>query len=235
MDEADVTCDIVYKQIAGTEATLDLYLPAQAAADAALPTVVFVHGNGDISEFKPIEEHWKRDQYTAARVVAALGYAAISFDYRGYDLPERLADAEQDVLDLLAYIDSNAARLGIDPDRICLWSVSGGGLPAAWASVFGDPQPICTVLISAGFAGAPSDADPVSAIGAAIPPIFLAHGAQDAYANPDRFVEAVTVPDGMVTVETHPGRHGWESTADADQQRIMGLALEFVVEHLEEG
>lgn len=234
MDAIEVTCDIVYKQIAGADATLDLYLPPDAAA-AALPAVVFVHGNGDIPEGKPIEEHWKRDQYTAARVVAALGYAAISFDYRGYDLPDRLAEAEQDVLDLLAYVDANAAQLGIDPDRICLWSVSGGGLPAAWASIFGDPQPICTVLISAGFAGAPSEADPILAIGAGMPPVFLAHGAQDAYADPGRFVEAGAASGVSVTVHTHPGRHGWESHAESEQQRIVGFALDFLREHLAGG
>lgn len=59
MDDVEVTCDIVYKQIAGADATLDLYLPTHAA-DAALPAVVFVHGNGDIAELKPIEEHWYR-------------------------------------------------------------------------------------------------------------------------------------------------------------------------------
>lgn len=232
MDAVEVTCDIVYKQIAGANATLDLYLPRQAASGAALPAVVFVHGNGDIAELKPIDEHWKRDQYTAARVVAALGYAAISFDYRGYDLPERLVDAEQDVLDLLAFVGATAGELHIDPDRVCLWSVSGGGLPAAWASIFGDPQPICTVLISAGFAGAPPEADPVAAIDPDMAPVFLAHGAQDSYANPDRFVEAAATSAVTVSLHAHPGRHGWESAADSEQQRIVGLALDFLRQHL---
>lgn len=234
MDDVEVTCDVVYKQIAGVDATLDLYLPPDVGDGAALPAVVFVHGNGDNPELRPIEEHWKRDQYTAARVVAALGFAAISFDYRGYDLPARLAEAERDVIDLLAYVRANAAHLHVDPVRICLWSVSGGGLPAAWASSFGDPQAICTVLISAGFAGAPPDADPVAAMTGDMPPVFLARGARDGYADPTRFLDAA-VPAGVeVTVEQHPGGHGFESTVDAEQQRIVGLALDFVSEHLED-
>ena len=235
MDAIEVTCGIAYKQIAGAEATLDLYLPPDTAAGAALPTVVFVHGNFQVDERTPIDEHWKRDQYTAARVVAALGYAAISFDYRGYGVRDRLADAEQDVLDLLAFVGAHASELAIDPDRICLWSVSGGGLPAAWASIFGDPRPVCAVLISAGFWGAPPEADPIAEMGAGMPPVFLAHGAQDGYANPDSFVEAATAAGVAVTVETHPGGHNWESTSDQEQQRIIGRALDFVVEHLGEG
>jgi acetyl esterase/lipase len=161
-----------------------------------------------------------------------MGYAAISFDHRGYDLPERLAEAEQDVVDLLAYVDANAAELHLDPDRICLWSVSGGGLPAVWASITGEPRPVCTVLISAGFGGAPAEADPVVLVTAYMPPVFLAYGAQDGYAAPARFLDAATAAGVEVIVERHPGGHGFESTADSEQQRIVRLALEFVRNHL---
>jgi hypothetical protein len=38
-----------------------------------------------------------------------------------------------------------------------------------------------------------------------------------------------------VSVEQHPGGHRFESITDADQQRIIGRALDFVAEHQESG
>lgn len=233
MDEVEITCDIVYKQVEGVDATLDLYLPPDAAEGELLPTVIYVHGN-EAPELQPLEEHWKRYGYRVGKLLAAMGYAVVAFDYRGYMGSTRLEEAYDDVLDLLAYVDANASELHADTQRMCLFGVSGAGMPATWAAIHGEPRPDCVVLLSAGIRPVPSpDVDPLEFVSADMPPFFIGYGALDSYADPDRFVEAATAAGATVIVEEHPGRHGFENEADLDQQRIVEAALGFLHEHLE--
>ena len=55
---------------------------------------------------------------------------------------------------------------------------------------------------------------------------------EEEQAAPTRFLDAARAVGVEVTVESHPGGHGFEGTADADQQRIVRLALDFVSGHL---
>ena len=63
------------------------------------------------------------------QLAAASGFVGITFNHRfyGWDM-KALTDARSDVIDAIAYIRSNAERLGIDKDRICLWALSAGSL-----------------------------------------------------------------------------------------------------------
>lgn len=229
-EAVEVTCGMTYKRIDGVEATLDLYLPPGTGPAARLPVVVFVHGNGGLADpLKPIEEHWKRDGYTNGLVAAASGWAGITFDYRGYNGSEQLEAAQQDVLDLLAYLADRADELRLDSTRICLWASSGGGLPAAWAAMRGEPRPRCVVTFSARL-----DGDSVSLIHADQPPFFIARGRLDSYAygGSMRFVERATAEGAQIVVEDHPGAHAFEQVAGPDSERIIEAALEFLRTHL---
>lgn len=237
VETVEVTCGIVYKEIRGLEATLDLYLPVGIDDSARVPLVVFFHGNEDLPELHPIQTHWKRIEYTRGLLAATMGMAAVAMDYRGYDddEPETLAGANQDGLDLLSYVGAHADELRIDPTRICVWGTSGGGYPATWAAIFGDPQPVCAVMFSAGLDAQRfgPEQNPVEFINPDMPPFFIARGLADGYSSPGTFVDRATAMGVPVILEEHPGGHGFENDNDSDQQRIVGLALEFLADHLQ--
>lgn len=238
MEAVEVTCGITYKQIDGLDVTLDLYLPADTDAATRLPVLVFVHGNDDLADpLQPIKEYWKRDGYTNGLIAAASGWAGVTFDYRGYlrSSPERLEAAQQDVLDLLAYLADQADDLRLDPTRICLWASSGGGLPAAWAAMRGEPRPSCVVTFSARLDGDAAPArDPVALIHADQPPFFVARGRLDRYAYQGsmRFVDRATEVGAVIVVEDHSGGHGFEQSREPDSERIIEAALDFLRAHL---
>ena len=109
---------------------LDVYvapLPADGSLPAPKPAVLFVHGGswaiGDKVEWA-----------AQAREVAKRGWVAVSVNYR---LTEDAAWPAQvdDVSAALAYLQRNAALLGIDPERIGAIGDSAGGHLAALLGV----------------------------------------------------------------------------------------------------
>lgn len=108
--------------------TLDYW----AGTTANAPLVVFVHGGG-----------WKRGDKTMMRGSAklehwhSLGYAVTSIDYRL--VPDATVEQQgADVANAVAYLRTNAARLGFDRSRIALVGHSAG---AHLVSLVGtDPQ-----------------------------------------------------------------------------------------------
>src|SRR6185436_4340683 len=61
------------------------------------------------------------------QLVAASGFVGVTFNHRFYAW-ESLGDSQSDVMDLIDYVRDNAELLGVDKDRIILWSVSAGGI-----------------------------------------------------------------------------------------------------------
>jgi len=111
--------DVEYVADAAGRAAFDLYRPARA--NAPTPVVVFVNGIGT---------PWMRGhvQYTSwPRAVTARGLAGIAMD-------SREASVDDDLRRLVAFLGAHAAELGVDADRIALWSCSANvrrGLPLA--------------------------------------------------------------------------------------------------------
>lgn len=95
--------------------TLDvLHLPG----DEARPAVVWIHGGAWISGSKANVEPY-------LRILAAEGYSTVAV---GYSVaPEQIyPTAVHQANDALAYVEANAAELGIDPDRIVIAGDSAG-------------------------------------------------------------------------------------------------------------
>jgi acetyl esterase/lipase len=109
--------DIVYSRPEGRERRLDLFRPAEAGRPR--PAVVFIHGGGWLWGSKL--DHWPTAGYLASR-----GFVTISIEYRlarERIYPAALDDAKAAV----SWLKANAARYGVDPQRIGATGSSAGG------------------------------------------------------------------------------------------------------------
>ena len=110
--------DIVYARYGSREVKLDLYLPKQPAP-GKIPCIVVVHGggwrSGDKSRFAHI-----------AGALAEQGFATACIGYRllpEVEFPAPVVDCKAAV----RWVRANAAKHGIDPDRIGAIGGSAGG------------------------------------------------------------------------------------------------------------
>jgi acetyl esterase len=102
--------------------------------------VVTVHGGGGMQGGRSEDTLW-------SAWLAEQGYVVFSIDYR-LGLPPRWEDATGDVECAVGWVEENAGRYGVDPDRIALLGRSAGGLFALLAAYTeGDPRlpPSCDV------------------------------------------------------------------------------------------
>jgi len=124
------------------------------------------------------------------QLAAASGWVGVTFNHRFYAL-DRVRDAQADVDDLIAYVRANATTLGIDPDRLTLWAVSGGGLLLSHALRDTPPYLRCLIAYYAlldmppGAGGLSEEArqelSPLHQLkqkGRAVPPLFVARRAR---------------------------------------------------------
>ena len=125
--------------------TFDVFRPAAQVANRC--AVMLLHGGG-----------WSRGSrevvHPYARLLAAAGFTAIAAEYRLTSEAPWPA-AIHDVLDGLGWIGANAARLGIDADKIAAGGFSAGGhlaLLAAGAGRAGVFRPASPHGLSAVFA-----------------------------------------------------------------------------------
>ncbi|MHC4557760.1 MAG: alpha/beta hydrolase fold domain-containing protein [Planctomycetota bacterium] len=108
--------DIEYALVGEHKLQLDLYLP-EKKTEKPLPVIMWVHGGAWIGGSK--------DRCPAVRM-AARGYAAASINYRLSPIapfPAQIHDCKAAV----RWLRANAAKYGLDPDRIGVWGASAGG------------------------------------------------------------------------------------------------------------
>jgi len=113
-----------YRKIGETELKVWIFEPAQKSAKP-LPAIVFFFGGGWISgsptHFEPQSRH-----------LASRGMIAIVADYRVKSRQDaKPADCVSDAKACVRWVRANAARLGIDPERIAVGGGSAGGHLAA--------------------------------------------------------------------------------------------------------
>jgi acetyl esterase/lipase len=182
---------------------LDAHWFAPASATGPLPLTILLHGGG-----------WRRGSpsqfFPWCRRIAARGGACVSAAYRlAEDDGSDAVDAIDDVRRLLAFVAENAARLGVDPERIALGGGSAGGhLAAAAALVPGEPEPpalralvlfnpavdiaypfpgfrllgpIVPIVgrMNALFRGDPTPWSPERYVRPGLPPVWITHGTAD--------------------------------------------------------
>ena len=138
-----LTADHIYKKTAEGELALHCFMPADWKATDQRPVIVFFFGGG-----------WKTGSYTQfvpqAEYFASRGIVAISADYRIESKHKTKPDAAvADARSAIRWVRANAAKLGVDPDKVIASGGSAGGhLAAATALVekfdaAGDPKVSC--------------------------------------------------------------------------------------------
>jgi acetyl esterase len=119
-----------YKTVDGTALKLWIFSPSGGAGSGKRPAIVFFFGGGwnrgSPSQFA------RQCEYLASR-----GMVAITADYRVKSRHGvKVAQCVEDAQSAVRYVRSNAARLGIDPNRIAASGGSAGGhLAAATATL----------------------------------------------------------------------------------------------------
>ena len=117
--------DSVYKAVDGVELKMAVYTPNRLAAGEKTPGILFIHGGPFPSDISLLPTEW--GQYISlGQLAAASGLIGATFHHRYHGL-ERLNESASDVGDAIKYLRENADSFGLDPDRLCLWAVSGGG------------------------------------------------------------------------------------------------------------
>ncbi len=258
MDQVSLRKDITYKTVDGVDLNLDVYLPPDLDESAALPAVVFVHGAAPgWPPFAPVEQRikdWAVYQ-DYGRLIAALGFAAVTFNHRGQEQFTNLAGMAAvvaDIDDFLTYIRDNAASLHIDNDRLAVWSISTGcpfGVSAAAKHAGGFVRCIVAYygpLDLRSLAPDVSESDlqpfsPVQQLSEGWPPTFVARAELDQIMGTaindsiDAFVSEARAKNLDVEVINHPqGQHAFDVlNNDARSREIIQRTLEFVKAHLE--
>jgi len=246
MDAVTIQRDVSYQTTASGPLTFDLYRPPAAKATTPLPAVIFVVGYSDLGaermlgcKFKEMESY-----ITWAKLVAASGLIAIT--YENHD-PMRDLDA------LFGYIREHATTLGIDEQRIGLWSCSGN-VPRALHAVMQKPDLKCAALCygvtldldgSTGVAEAakmwrfsnPTAGKSVRDLPPNVP-LFIARGGCDEVPQVnetlDRFITHALAANLPLTVANHAtGPHAFDLMHDSETSReIVRQILAFLRLHL---
>jgi acetyl esterase/lipase len=227
---------------------------AAAAAGERRPVVFFIHGGPLPPGFPLPPTEWGLYRGYGA-LAAASGWIGVTFAHRfsGFD---QLDQASADIAAAVAYVRDHAAELGADPDRVCLWAFSGGGLFLAEALRAPDPSVRCLVayyplLDARPMAAAPGvgerlDAEALrrhSALAALedaeaiTTPLLVARAGQDSpslRAQADAFVSAALAKNAPLDLLNHPtGHHTFDAQDDnARTHAIISHTLAFIREHL---
>jgi len=258
MRSVRVKKDLVYKRAANEELLMDVYLPRSSRRP--VPAVLFVHGGRIPPNLLTTAKNWAV-YVSFGELVAASGFVGITFNHRFYTW-QSLADSQADVMDAIKYVRDNAAMLGVDPERIVLWTVSAGGIflsrplqerpsylqsivayysqldlqnerKSAPASVSDDTLREFSPVYQLEKSAAASE--PAGA--SMFPPMFIARaGLDDAGLNDglDRFVQAALKYNVSIEVLNHAtGHHGFDIEDDnARSREILKRTLEFLTTHV---
>jgi acetyl esterase/lipase len=117
-DAVIVRKDVAYRAIDAGELPMDLYYPPDSKDGARAPTVIMVTGYSDIGAQKMLGCNFNEMESFVSwgRLMAASGLVAVTYTNR---------DPTADVRVVLEHVRQNAAALGIDENRIGVWSCSG--------------------------------------------------------------------------------------------------------------
>ncbi|MCB5167718.1 alpha/beta hydrolase [Streptomyces bambusae] len=216
---------------------LDLYVPERA--DGPRPAVVIVHGGPVPAGAQPTPRDWPT-LVGYARYAASLGVVAATFDHRLHDVTA-YPPAAEDVADAVARVRRDPR---VDPDRVALWFLSGGGLltaewlaaPPAWLRCLAASYPILAPMPNWGLPeGRFRPADAVRKAGD-LPVVLTRAGREmpEIAATVAEFLAAAEDCAAAVEVIDVPsGHHAFETLDPTDESReAVRRAMRTVLGHL---
>ncbi len=246
MDEVAIERDVEYGATDSGVLTMDIYYPSDSEDKALLPAVVFVTGFPDPGYQAMLGCMQKEmgSYMSWAKATATSGLAAITYTNR---------NPAEDIHTLLQYVREHGASLGIEPNRIGVWSCSGN-VPNALSVLmrYGDTLK-CAVLCYGymlGLDGSTVIADAASKWGFVNPcseksvddvpdfPLFIVRAGQDEtpHLNDmlDRFLAKALDRNLPVSLLNHPaGPHAFDLMHDSEITRdIVRQILAFMQFHL---
>ncbi len=137
--------DITYKTLENEiELKMDIYYPDTYDGQTLLPAVLFVHGDAP-PEFLSHAKDWTC--YVGwGELIASSGLAAVVFNHRSTEMLQKVYESAADVDDLIKYIRAHSHDLGIDSERLGIWTCSAGSYRGLRAALRGSPTYIrCAV------------------------------------------------------------------------------------------
>ncbi len=245
MEQVKIQSDLVYACSESIELKMDVYIPPDAGQ--RLLGVIFIHG-GPVPRDMPIKDS---GQYTSwGRLVAASGMVGFTFNRR-YSSFEELGASSKDLECAIAFARQNAAEFSLDPDRLCLWAASGGGVMLSQALQKPAAYIRCLVIYYA-LLDLCDNEDLLRVIGsqeqrryspaaqlnqaAESLPIFIARAGKDdpsINSTIDCFVEKALSLNLNLELHNHPnGQHAFDILDDHPRSRqIIRRTLEFMLEN----
>ena len=124
MYEAIEQKDIVYKTVNGDDLLMDVYYPSDYEGETRLPAVIFVHGDGPEEFLRTIKDSGAYISW--GQLAAASGLIGVTFNHRSSNQLTRLYEVAKDVDDAVNYVRDNHRSLGVNADRLCIWTASAG-------------------------------------------------------------------------------------------------------------
>ncbi len=240
MDRVERQRDLVYKTLPSGDLLMDIYTPA-GWADAMLPAVILVHGDGPADWLKDIKD-W--GQYVSwGELLAASGLVAVTFNHRSTADWTRIDEAASDINDLVALVGTRGNSWHIDSNRLAIWVASAGGYLGAQAAVSNPPSVRCLVIYYGLMAPAPIPGvdverfSPADQLTKDAPPIFVARAGLDRHQlnqTLDRFTDAAIEAGLDVELHNHAqGRHAFDVMDPSPRSsEIIARSVEFIKSRL---
>jgi acetyl esterase/lipase len=216
-----------------------------------LPAVLFIHGGRVPPNLLTTPKDWAV-YVSFVQLAAASGFVGVTFNHLFYAW-ESLSDSQSDLMDLIAYVRDQAESLGVDKDRIILWSVSAGGI--FLSQPLRDHPPYIRSIVAyypeldlqSERASAPASVtdetlreySPLYHLGKSnqsVPPIFIARAGlddPDLNAGVDRFIQAALSRNATIDLANHAtGHHGFDVEDDNERSReIIKQTIAFIKAH----
>ena len=235
----------------GREVRADLYAPPGPWPAALRPAVLFVHGDADAERLRGVLD-W--GQYISwGEAVAARGMVGVTFEHSSSEHLRGMRRVIEEVDAMLGFLRADGRSLGIDPDRIGLWTCSGGA-PFAVVSALRASPPVRCLVSYYGFldlrhlagrvdpaVGAEelAEASPAAVVAriAHLPPTLVVKAGLDRPAindSIDAYVAAVARRQPPIQLLVHTtGHHAFDVLDDDETSRsIIASTIEFLSSHL---
>jgi hypothetical protein len=124
-DNFDLESDLTYRETEDCPLKMDVYIPGNLPEGERVPGVLFIHGGPIPSEFRPQLKNW--GQYLSyGELMANSDLVGFTFNHRYHEY-SYLEQSSSDIGAAIQYACENASSFKLDPHRICLWAISGGG------------------------------------------------------------------------------------------------------------